>query len=93
MQQKVVLAAMMSAMLVGVVPAVSFAQATVKEEFAEHPQIRTAVRELEAAIAYMEKAPHNFGGHKAKAIADSRAAIGQLRAAMAYRANVENKKY
>jgi hypothetical protein len=34
----------------------------------------------------MEAAPHDFGGHKAAAVRDSRAAITQLRLALAYRA-------
>jgi hypothetical protein len=34
----------------------------------------------------MERAPHDFGGHKAAAIRDSRAALVELRAALAYRA-------
>ena len=92
MLKNIVFATMTSVLLAGAMPSASFAQATTKEEFNEHPRIRAAVRELEEAIAYMEKAPHNFGGHKAKAIADSRAAVAQLRAAMAYRAKVENKK-
>jgi hypothetical protein len=62
------------------VPVTQTAQA---QEF--HPRIVTAIRELEAAIAYLEAAPHDFGGHKVAAIRDARAAIVQLRLAMAYR--------
>lgn len=68
------------------------AQQTVRTEAAEHPRIAAAIKELEEAIIYMERAPHNFGGHKAKAIADSRAAVAQLKLALAYRAAVDNKK-
>lgn len=68
------------------------AQQTVRTEAAEHPRIAAAIRELEEAILYMEKAPHNFGGHKAKAIADSKAAVAQLKLALAYRAAQDNKK-
>jgi type II secretory pathway component PulJ len=64
---------------------------TVRQELNEHPRIHAAIRELEEAIKYMEAAPHNFGGHKAKAIADSRAALAQLRLAVQYRLNQENK--
>ena len=70
----------------------SFAQETYKQELREHPRLVTAIRELEAAIAYMEKAPHDFGGHKAKAIADSRAAIVQLKEAIKFRVRQENKR-
>jgi len=63
-----------------------------KEEMKEHPRIVKAIIELEDAVVYMEKAPHDFGGHKAKAIADSRAAIVQLKEAIKYRVKQENKK-
>jgi len=70
----------------------AFAQQTVRTEAAHHPRIAAAIRELEDAIRYLEAAPHNFGGHKAKAIADSRAAVTQLKLALAYRAAVDNAK-
>ena len=70
--------------------ACSFAAAqTVRTEAAEHPRLVAAIRELEGAIQYLEAAPHDFGGHKAAAIRDSRAALVQLRAAMAYRARMD----
>jgi hypothetical protein len=34
----------------------------------------------------MEAAPHDFGGHKVAAIRESRAAVVQLKLALAYRA-------
>jgi hypothetical protein len=58
---------------------------TVQAQAELHPRLAAAVRELEEAIRYMEAAPHDFGGHKAAAIRDSRATIVQLRAAMAFR--------
>jgi hypothetical protein len=54
-----------------------------------HPRIAKTIPDLEDAIAYLEAAPHDFGGHKAAAIRDSRAAIEQLSRAMAYRAREE----
>jgi hypothetical protein len=39
-----------------------------------------------ARFAYLEHAPQGFGGHKAAAIRDARAALIELRAALAYRA-------
>ena len=59
---------------------------TIRGEAANHPRIAAAIRELEGAIAYMERAPHDFGGHKAAAIRDSQTALVELRAALAYRA-------
>ncbi len=55
-------------------------------ERAAHPRIARAIHQLEDAVAYMEHAPHDFGGHKADAIAASRNAIAQLKLALAYRA-------
>ena len=52
---------------------------TVRTEEANHPRIAVAIRDLEDAIRYMEAAPHDFGGHKAAAIRDSRAAVVQLK--------------
>ena len=56
-----------------------------KDEMREHPRIVKAMRDLEDAIRYMEAAPHDFGGHKAEAIADSRRALESLRRAVQYR--------
>jgi hypothetical protein len=64
---------------------------TIRSEAVEHPRIAAAIRELEEVIRYLEAAPHNFGGHKAAAIRDSRAAILQLRAALAYRAHQDRR--
>jgi hypothetical protein len=72
-------------MLAGVGAWVASAQ-TVRTEAVNHPRIATAIRELEDAIKYMEAAPHDFGGHKAAAIRDSRAAVTQLKLALAFRA-------
>jgi hypothetical protein len=64
---------------------------TVRSEAGMHPRIAKAIDGLEDAIRYMEAAPHDFGGHKVKAIADSRAAIAQLRLALAYRAKEDRR--
>jgi hypothetical protein len=39
----------------------------------------------------MKAAPHDFGGHKAQAIADSEQAIRQLRLALKYREIKDSK--
>ena len=65
------------------------ASENMREEWREHPRIVKAVHELEDAIKYMEAAPHDFGGHKASAIAASREAVRQLREAIHYRAEAE----
>jgi hypothetical protein len=62
-----------------------------REEWREHPRIVKAVQELEDAIKYMEAAPSDFGGHKAAALASSREAVRQLRAAIGYRVGAEER--
>jgi hypothetical protein len=71
--------------------AVAVADEGVREEGREHPRIAKAIHELEEAIHYMEAAPHDFGGNKAQAIADSKAAVVSLRRALAYRAAKDHK--
>jgi len=68
------------------------AQERVRAEAGMHPRIAAAVRALEDAIKYMEAAPHDFGGHKAEAIQESKRAIEQLRLALAYRAKQDRIK-
>ena len=55
-------------------------------ERAMHPRIARAIVALKDARAYMEAAPHDFGGHKADAIRATDEAIRQLNFALAYRA-------
>jgi hypothetical protein len=63
-----------------------------KTEAARHPRIETAIKELESAIDYMEKAPEDFGGFKAQAIIDSKKAVLSLKRALNYRAKEDNLK-
>jgi len=86
--KRIAVAFVLSAMLSTAMGSIAAAQ-TVRTEAANHPRIAAAVRELEEAIRYMEAAPHDFGGHKAAAIRDSRTALVELRAALAYRARVD----
>jgi hypothetical protein len=83
--KKIVIILATGFMLAGVGSWVAGAQ-TVRTEETTHPRIAAAIRELEDAIRYMEAAPHDFGGHKAAAVRDSRAAVTQLKLALAYRA-------
>ena len=68
------------------------AQATMAGEKAAHPRIMKAIKALENAIAYMEAAPHDFGGHKAAAIGDSKKAVIQLKEALKYREVQDEKR-
>ena len=65
---------------------------TIAGEKAEHPRIAKAIHALDEAIEYMEHAPHDFGGHKAQAIEDSRKAKEQLIKALEYREHQDNKR-
>ena len=58
-------------------------ESPIAQETSEHPRIAKAIGALEDAILYMKEAPHNFGGHKAKAIEDGEKAIKQLKLALA----------
>jgi hypothetical protein len=62
-----------------------------QSERAMHPRIAAAITSINDAIAYMEAAPHDFGGHKASAIQSSRHAVEQLKLALAYRAKQDHK--
>jgi len=68
------------------------AQHNEKMEANEHPRIEKAIFQLEDAIDYMEKAPHDFGGYKAEAIRDSKKAVQSLKMALKYRAHHDNKR-
>ena len=93
--RRTILAGLLLGAAVAALPGAGIAQErrdTARQELAEHPRLLAAIRELEEAVRYLQAAPHEFGGHKAKAIAESRAAIEQLRLAAAYRARVENRR-
>ena len=60
-------------------------------EAAAHPRIVRAIQNLQDAIAYLEAAPNDFGGHKGAAIQASRAAIAELRASLAFRAGQDRR--
>jgi hypothetical protein len=57
-----------------------------------HPRIQAAIEHLRDAIAYMENAPHDFGGHKADAIRTSREAIRELNLALQFRAREDRRR-
>ena len=49
-----------------------------------HPRIHAAIRELQAAKEELQKAPHDFGGHRADAVQAVDKALEQLRIALQY---------
>ena len=88
MKRRAVIVAAAVALLLSV-SLTSFAAGKMAGEKAMHPRIARAIHALEDAIAYMEKAPHDFGGHKAAAVEASQHAVEQLRLALAYRAGAD----
>ena len=64
---------------------VALAQLAVEAEAAErHPAIRSAIRALEKAKDDLQRADHDFGGHRADALAECDRAIAQLRLALQF---------
>jgi hypothetical protein len=49
-----------------------------------HPEIRGAIRALERAKAHLQRAAHDFGGHRVEAIAAIDRALEQLNLALRY---------
>ena len=60
-------------------------------ERAWHPRISRAIEALRDARAYLQEAPHDFGGHKAAAIRATDNAIRELNYALAYRAREDRR--
>ena len=69
-----------------VVPAQQQAAAPIKKAARReaHPEIRKAIKALERAKYDLQHASHDFGGHRADALAATDKAIEQLRLALQY---------
>jgi hypothetical protein len=63
-----------------------------ENERAMHPRIAKAIEALKDARAYMQAAPHDFGGHRVEAIRATDDAIRQLNLALAYRAAQDRRR-
>jgi hypothetical protein len=72
-------APLLSAHLSG--PSASVALAATAEP---HPEIRAAIHALERAKGHLQKAAHDFGGHRVDAIAAIDKALEQLNLALKY---------
>lgn len=75
-----------SGIVLGGVLSVGLFSLAAQNERAMHPRIAAAITALRDARAYLDAAPHDFGGHKAAAIRATDDAIRQLNLALAYRA-------
>ena len=62
-----------------------------QNERAMHPRIARAIEALRDARAYLESAPHDFGGHKADAIRATDNAIRELNLALQYRGRADRR--
>jgi len=80
-----------SGILLGGVLSVGLFSLAAQNERARHPRIAAAITALRDARAYMEAAPHDFGGHKAAAIRATDDAIRQLNLALAFRAREDRR--
>jgi len=66
-------------------PAAAVAAPEVKpahHEHEKHPELRKALRKLRGAKQDLEKAAHDFGGHKAKALEAINTAIEEIKSAL-----------
>ncbi len=80
-----------SGIALGVLLSVGTWTLSAQNERAMHPRIATAIAALKDARAYMQEAPHDFGGHKAAAIRATDEAIRQLNFALAYRGKEDRR--
>jgi hypothetical protein len=81
-----------SGLLLGILVSAGATTLIGQNERAMHPRIAKAIEALKDARAYMEAAPHDFGGHRVEAIRASDEAIKQLNLALAYRAKEDRKR-
>ncbi len=63
---------------------------TVQSEEAAHPRIARALHQMKEALHELEAAPDDFGGNKAAAIRDTRAAIHSLKRALYFRLHMDD---
>jgi hypothetical protein len=65
-------------------PGVVSASVNAGQRAEPHPEIRAAIRSLEAAREHLRVAAHDFGGHRVEALAAIDNALAQLRLALQY---------
>jgi len=62
-----------------------------KDELHDHPRLAHALVELHVAKDHLEKAPHDFGGHRADAVKSCDEAIKQIELALKFDAKHDEK--
>lgn len=65
-------------------------QLTIQTEQRAHPELVTAIRDLEAALRHLKESPDDFGGHKERAIQACVGAIHNLKGALYYRLKLDD---
>lgn len=80
-----------SGLVLGAVLSVGSFTLMAQNERAMHPRLARAIESLRDARDYLEKAPHDFGGHKADAIRATDNAIRELNLALAYRGREDRR--
>jgi len=80
-----------SGIVVGVLLSAGVVTLSAQNERAMHPRIAAAITALKDARAYMEAAPHDFGGHKVAAIRSTDNAIRDLGQALQFRAREDRR--
>ena len=63
---------------------------TLQQEEMAHPRLVKALHEMREALHELESAPDDFGGNKAAAIRDTRAAIHSLKKALYFRLQMDD---
>jgi hypothetical protein len=91
MKKNLIAASIVVAFASGIFATTAFTSYTKQNEAKKHPRIEKAIDDMYDALDYMEHAPDNFGGHKAAAMADTRAAIKSLKQALGYRYHEDKK--
>lgn len=71
-------------------PPPSDGEITIQSERAAHPNLVQAIAAAEAALTGMQRAPDDFGGNKAAAMADARRAIHSIKRALYYRLRMDD---
>lgn len=62
----------------------------IHSEEVAHPRLVKAIHEMREALRELKEAPHDFGGNKAAAVADTEKAIHSLKKALYYRLKMDD---
>src|SRR5258708_19817917 len=83
----------LTGVILGAVLSAGVMSLSAQPERAMHPRIAAAISALKDARAYMENAPHDFGGHKAAAMRSTGEAIRDLNEALRFPGPEDRRPY